>query len=187
MGVVVFDPKEQRLLANCGGRFSDDESAMSLRVRRLFYVAKFAVIAVIGPSVNGAFVKDVLRALVMATAKFEKTGVYEIPLERFDRKTAFNDNDTSYVVMTKKGLYEVTHVGVRILDDSELISFGVLGSIFNVVYTKIKPIEKAISFMRRTSEFISDDNLEYHRRQCGDTLDLDSKDIFYHSFRVNKP
>lgn len=187
MAVVIFDPKEQRLLANCGGRFSEDENAMSLRVRRLFYVAKFAVVAVLGPSVNGYWIKDVLRAITMATARFEKTGVYEISLERFDKGIAFNKDQTSFVVMTKKGLYEVSHEGVRLLDDSELQSFGVLAGIFNVVYTKIPNIEKAIAYMEKTSTFLGDRNMSYRREDCGDVMDLDSKDIFSSSFPVEGP
>lgn len=185
MTVVIFDAKRQRLVTNCGGRFCTEEHAMSLRIRRLFYVAKFAAIAVVGPTVNGAYNKDVMRALVVATSRYEKTGVYEIPLERFNKGIAFAKGETSFIVMTKKGLYHVEEEGVRLLDDSETLTFGVLGGIFNVVYTKLQDVEKSLEMMRATSTFLSKENIECARRDCGDIIDLDSKDEFETSFRVD--
>jgi hypothetical protein len=185
MAVVIFDSKRQRLVANCGGRFPTEEHAMSLRLRRLFYVGKFAAIGVLGPSVNGVYHKDVMRALTMATARFEKTGIYEIPLERFTKSVAFGKGETRFIIMTKKGLYEVYDDGVRLLDDSETQAHGVMAGVFNVVNTTMNDIEKSLAYMATTTSFITTDNLSVARKDCGDVFDLDSKDEFSTTMRTD--
>lgn len=186
MAVVIFDAKKQRLIANCSGRYPSEELAMSLRLRRLFYVGKFAAIGVTGPSVNGFFNKNAMRAITLATAAFEKTGVFEIPMSGMNKVTMFGPkSDTSFIVMTKKGLYDVAEEGVKVLDDSETQAYGGMASVFNVVNTKIKDIEKALKFMSTTTTFITDMNLIIERKDLGDVFDLDVKDEFGSTMRLD--
>lgn len=157
---------------------------MSLRTRRLFYVAKFAGVAVLGQMPNPVYLKDTLRAILLATAKYESTGVFEVPNGRFSKKEAFRD-DVEYVIMTKKGLYRLSEKEFLELDDTETCSFGVFASVFNVVYAKIKNIEKAFEKIREYSSFLVKENIVVARADLGDSIDLTAEDNFETSYRVD--
>ena len=177
MPVVVFDPKAQRLTANCGGRFHQDEVSMSLRVRRLFYVGRFAAIAIVGSMPNPLYLKDILRGLMMAVSRYEKTGAFEIDTDRFYFKEAYGKNqDVEYIIMTKKGLYLNEGLKLSTVDETTLTPFGPLAGVFNVVYAKLQNVADALSYMRNHTAFMSNENISIDREDLRDVIDLDYRE-----------
>lgn len=152
-------------------------------MRRLFYVARFAAVAVLGKIPNPVYIKDNLRAMVFAVSSFEKTGSFQIPLARFDAQSAF-ERENEYVVMTKKGLYLIGKDKFEDLEDIDTQSFGTLAGVFNVVYSKMKNIEQSLAMMRAHSSFLAVENIAVTREQLGDTFDLTTQDEFEISFEV---
>lgn len=178
----MFAYRNEALYATSVFLKTENTSSRSLRVRRLFYVASLAVVGITGVLPLKESATLILNTIAHAVLVYEKTKKFYIPKKLFDEHDFYDKGNTTYVILTKHGLYHLTTDEFTELDDQKEYTFGYGADALRLCIAKLKSVEKAFETMNKYNPtFFSKEPDVMHRAICGDKFIHDPNHYFdYH-------